>query len=215
MRSAFRLWLTDMREYILLSSLLAKGSERIRRMRLLTKFRLWINNAKENRRQRLILIRAASRIRYRSINKCIGSWQDLVIRRHQGRLQFKKMFSILLRYRKRVTIIRWRKWLQFARQAEARQSNYTAQLSRAMARWKNRNKAAAFRTWVDRISEIQKNRRLVARAAARWLMRSLQNACQHGWNMLIEKSEIGRWCKVAAKWLKRLESRSFASWVTL
>ena len=31
MRSAFRLWLTDMREYILLSSLLAKGSERIRR----------------------------------------------------------------------------------------------------------------------------------------------------------------------------------------
>lgn len=214
-RDAFRSWLTDMREYIVLTLLLAKGSKRIHRMRLLTTFRTWRSNATENKRQRVILLRAAARIRNRSINKCLGSWRDLVARRDGGREMLGRMLAVFVRNRKRVTIMRWRQWLQIAHQAEARQSNYTAQLSRTMAKWRNRNKAAAFRTWNDRIDEAKRNRRLVARAAARWVMRSAAK-CLSAWVMYADRRIHNRHivAKFAAKWLKRLEFRSFGSWIT-
>ena len=213
-RDAFRLWITDMREFVTLRALLEKGLKRIQQLKKLTTFRTWYQNASENKRQRVVLLRAAKRIKYRAINKCLGSWQDLVVRRYDARIVLRRMLNILSRNKKRVTIKKWRYWLKFARQAEARQSNYTAQLARTMARWRNRNKAAAFRSWFSRIDEIKRNRMLVARAAARWLMRSVSK-CFEAWLEYADRRAHNRRivAKFAAKWLKRLESRSFASWV--
>ena len=212
-RESFFLWRDDVREYVQLQNLMIKAGAKIRKLRMLSVFKFWQGRFRTAKHNRTVLMRAAMRIRNKSLVKSVGSWCDFMDRRDVGRIKIKKMCRLFLKCLKRLAIKRWRRFLKRLDQVDARKSVITAHLSRSMQKWKNRDKARVWNTWRMRVDEILKNRMLVQRAMMKWSMREVAS-CLERWIEYADTKVRHRrlLAKIRATWLKRLESKSFRSW---
>ena len=213
-KSSFQLWRDDVKEYVTLLYLQEKAGNKIRKLKLLSFYHNWKKKYLERKHNRIVLLRATQRLRNKCLVKSIGSWIDLLDRRDQGRVVFKKMCYVLRKSIKRNALRSWRKYLKLLEQKDARKSVITEHLSRSVQKWLNRDKARVVRTWKNKVEEVKRNRRLVQRAMKKWLQRHLA-ACYARWvEFSSEKVHNRRLiANIRAKWLNRNVAKSFRSWM--